>query len=123
MRTSSQLTWNMYLHTRRNVPVSGVNVKLKGWKTSLKSDPSKQVQDVIVPSKKDKLQKPANIFKNKIKKLLLKLERRLFSYYSMMQNNFLSKLKVLLRLIYITIYIPRAFNQALCAGYIRSINL
>lgn len=60
--------WNMYLHTRKNAPVSGVNVKLKRWKTSLNSDPSKQVQDVIVPSKKNKLQEPANIFKNKIGK-------------------------------------------------------
>ena len=58
----------MYLHTRKNAPVSGVNVKLKRWKTSLNSDPSKQVQDVIVTSKKNKLQEPANIFKNKIGK-------------------------------------------------------
>ena len=58
----------MYLHTRKNAPVSGVNIKLKRWKTSLNSDPSKQVQDVIVPSKKNKLQEPANIFKNKIGK-------------------------------------------------------
>ena len=56
------------MHTRKNVPVSGVNVNLKRWETSLNPDPSKQVQDVIVPSKKNKLQEPANIFKNKIGK-------------------------------------------------------
>ena len=37
--------------------------------------------------------------------------------------NFLSKLKVLLQLIYINTYIHRALNQALCRGYLKSTNL
>ena len=36
---------------------------------------------------------------------------------------FLSELKVLLRLIYIKFYIPRAINQELCTCYLKSINL
>ena len=36
---------------------------------------------------------------------------------------FLSELKVLLQLIYINTYIPRALNQVLCTGYLKSINL
>ena len=36
---------------------------------------------------------------------------------------FLKRLKVLLRLIYINTYIPRALNQVLCTGYLKSINL
>ena len=36
---------------------------------------------------------------------------------------FLRKLKVLLPLIYIITYIPWALNWALCASYLRSINL
>ena len=36
---------------------------------------------------------------------------------------FLKRLKVLLRLIYINTYIPRAINQVLCTGYLKSTNL
>ena len=36
---------------------------------------------------------------------------------------FLKRLKVLLRLIYINTYIPRALNQVLCTGYLKSTNL
>ena len=48
-----------------------------------------------------------------LKKLQLNLEKRLISYYRLKSDEltFLSELKVLLRLIYIITYIPRAFKQ------------
>ena len=77
-----------------------------------KADYTKRMKELLSDASKFK---EITVEPGKEINLLLQYEGKLME--------FLKRLKVLLRLIYINTYIPRALNQVLCTGYLKSINL